>query len=94
VVVDVVTTEDVLALLDLDLTDAIILVHTAGATMLAPLFSELTGIICTTGGIGSHVAILAREFGVPCIVSAQIAEPIVGQRVRIESNGQVRLIAL
>jgi phosphohistidine swiveling domain-containing protein len=93
-VVDVSTPDDVLALMDMDLADVIILIHTAGASMLAPLFSDLIGIICTTGGLGAHVAILSREFGVPCVVSAELdAAAITGKRVRIDSSGEVFLLA-
>lgn len=87
VVVEVKTPDDVLGLLDAELDDKIILMHTAGATMLAPLFAELKGIICTTGGIGSHVAILSREFGVPCLLTVELTESIADRRVRIESTG-------
>ncbi|MEA2166765.1 MAG: hypothetical protein QOF76_65 [Solirubrobacteraceae bacterium] len=91
-VVEINTPQDVLTLMDTDLDDAIILMHTAGATMLAPLFSDLKGIICTTGGVGSHVAILSREFGVPLILAAEIKGSITDKRVRLESSGDVRLV--
>jgi phosphohistidine swiveling domain-containing protein len=93
VVFDVSTPEDLLSLIDLEESNVIILIHTAGASMLAPLFSDLTGIICTTGGLGSHVAILSREFGVPCLVDAKLDSEIVGQRVRLDRSGEIKLVA-
>src|SRR3954454_2724707 len=86
-IVEVSTPDDVLELMETDLDDKIVLMHTAGATLLAPLFADLKGIVCTTGGIGSHVAILSREFGVPCVVSVSLDVSIVDRRVRLDSSG-------
>jgi phosphoenolpyruvate-protein kinase (PTS system EI component) len=93
VVFNVSTPDDLMSLMDLEESEVIILIHTAGASMLAPLFSDLTGIICTTGGPGSHVAILSREFGVPCLVDARLESEIVGRRVRLTRHGAIRLVS-
>ncbi|MGI5453910.1 PEP-utilizing enzyme [Streptomyces sp. CA-249302] len=37
---------------------------------LAPLLPELTGLIAQTGSPLSHLAVLAREFGLPAVVGA------------------------
>src|ERR1700722_15555057 len=93
VIADVRTSQDVLDLLDADMEEVIVLMHTAGAAMLAPVFSELTGVICTTGNVGSHVAILSREYGVPSIVATALTNPdLQGKRVRLTPNGQVAIV--
>jgi phosphohistidine swiveling domain-containing protein len=92
-VFEVSTPEDLLSLMELEESNVIILIHTAGASMLAPLFSDLTGIICTTGGLGSHVAILSREFGVPCLVNAELDAGIAGRRVRLQPTGDIELMS-
>lgn len=92
-VFEVSTPEDLLSLMDLEEPNVIILIHTAGASMLAPLFSDLTGIICTTGGLGSHVAILSREFGVPCVVSAELHAGVAGRQVRLQPSGDIELLS-
>jgi phosphohistidine swiveling domain-containing protein len=93
VVVDVKGPPDVIALMEADLSDKLILMHTAGATMLIPLFADLKGIICTAGGPGAHVAILSREFGVPCLVATSLTDgDLDGKRVRIEESGEVRAL--
>ncbi len=56
--------------------EKIVLVPVAGvAGMTIPLM-RASGIICTTGGVTSHLAILAREFRIPCIMGATIEKNI------------------
>ena len=80
------TPSDVLALLDdLDDVDAIddrtlvAVVSDAGATFLGPVQGELAGLVCLSGNLGSHLAIVSRELGTPALVGLQIAE---GQELR------------
>ena len=62
---------DVLRLLKEDVSDAILVTPTASATIMTPLFPRIIGVICTTGGPTSHVAIVAREFDLTCIMGVQ-----------------------
>ena len=59
---------DVINLFD-KATGKICIVDDAGTTTLSPILSELTGTICTTGGAGSHLAIVSREFEIPCVMA-------------------------
>jgi signal transduction protein with GAF and PtsI domain len=84
---------DVLDLLGDTPSDLIVLMHTAGATTLSPLFGDIAGIVCTTGSEGSHVAILSRDFGIPCIVGTQLTDSdLDGKRIRLEPSGEVFLL--
>jgi pyruvate,water dikinase len=38
---------------------------------LAPLLPQLGGLVAETGSVLSHLAILAREFGVPTVVAVE-----------------------
>ena len=52
-------------------------------------------IVTDEGGITSHAAILAREYGIPCIVGAKIATRIIKDGDEIEVNataGTVRIL--
>jgi phosphoenolpyruvate-protein kinase (PTS system EI component) len=90
IVADVKSPSDVIALLDVDLASVIVLLHTAGATMLMPIFADLAGIVCTAGNAGAHVAIISREAGLPCVVAAVLSEPdLAGRRVRLSPDGSV-----
>jgi pyruvate,water dikinase len=60
-----------------------------------PLFARAKGLIMETGGVLSHGAIVAREFGLPAVAGLPEIVRILsmGQRVRVDGNaGQVVLI--
>jgi pyruvate,water dikinase len=38
-----------------------------------PLFSMAAGIVAEAGGMHSHSSIVAREYGIPCVVSVSDA---------------------
>ena len=92
-VVEIKTTEDVLALFDGAPDDMIVLLHTSGGTILSPLFDDLKAVISTVGSKGSHVAILSREFGIPCVMGAALGEgvDIKGKSVRIDTDGTLHI---
>lgn len=90
-VVEIKTTEDVLPLFDECPEDLIVLLHTSGGTILSPLFSDINGVISTAGSSGSHVAILSREFGIPCVMGAGLTEELNGRRVRVDPDGTVHV---
>lgn len=88
-VIEIKTTEDVLPLFDDCPEDLIVLLHTSGGTILSPLFSDINGVISTVGSNGSHVAILSREFGIPCVMGAELDGDISGCRVRVDPDGSI-----
>jgi signal transduction protein with GAF and PtsI domain len=65
------------------------LVRDAGATFLAPIYHELTAIICTSGTVRSHIGIVSREFQVPCVMGCTFAdgEPVTGAEVELDCSG-------
>ncbi len=81
--------DDVLALMDSGADGVIALVRDAGATFLAPIYHELTAIICTSGTVRSHIGIVSREFQVPCVMSCEFsaAEPEPGATVEVDCTG-------
>ena len=52
--------------------DAVLVVRTLDPT-LAPLLPRVTGLVAQTGSPLSHLAVLAREFGVPAVVGVEDA---------------------
>ena len=64
------------------------LVRDAGATFLAPIYHELTAIICTSGTVRSHIGIVSREFQVPCVMALHLRRRRAGRRRR----GRARLL--
>ena len=83
---------DVFALLrEPGLDETILLAESATATALVPLLPKVRGLICTSGGLTSHVAILSREFGLFCLMAAAVEDPsaLEGVRVVIAEDGTV-----
>ncbi len=61
--------DDVLVLMDSGANGVIAGVQDAGATFLAPIFDELTAVVCMSGTPSSHIGIVSREYQVPCIMA-------------------------
>jgi pyruvate,water dikinase len=60
-----------------------------------PLFPMISGVITETGGVLSHAAVIAREYGVPAVLAVPEATTIIpdGQMVVLDGNrGEVRIL--
>jgi|SRR5947209_18473830 len=81
--------DDVLELMGTGAEGVVALVRDAGATFLAPIYHELTGIVCTSGTLRSHIGIVSREFQVPCIMALAFhaGEPADGTEVELDCSG-------
>jgi signal transduction protein with GAF and PtsI domain len=86
--------DDVLALMDTGADGVVALVRDAGATFLAPIYHELTAIICTSGTLRSHIGIVSREFQVPCAMGCTFldGEPAAGTEVELDCSGDQAVI--
>jgi len=86
--------DDVLALMDTGADGVVALVRDAGATFLAPIYHELTGIICTSGTLRSHIGIVSREFQVPCVMGCAFSgdEPTAGREVELDCSGDEAVV--
>lgn len=81
--------DDVLALMDSGAEGVVALVRDAGATFLAPIYHELTAIVCTSGTVRSHIGIVSREFQIPCIMACRMdGEPSGGTTVEVDCSGE------
>jgi phosphoenolpyruvate-protein kinase (PTS system EI component) len=88
--------DDVLELMDTGAEGVLALVRDAGATFLAPIYHELTGIVCTSGTPRSHIGIVSREFQVPCVMGCVFEgdEPADGTEVELDCSGDEAIVAL
>jgi hypothetical protein len=50
----------------------IAVIDDSGGTLTAPILGDFCGVICMGGTIRSHLGILTREHGVPCLMAAQL----------------------
>jgi phosphohistidine swiveling domain-containing protein len=86
------TTAQVFALLrDPQLDEVILLTDSASATAVVPLLAKVRGVVCRSGGMTSHLAIVSREFGLACLMGAELpdAPALEGARVRIDADGVI-----
>jgi signal transduction protein with GAF and PtsI domain len=86
--------DDVLELMDTSADGVVALVRDAGATFLAPIYHELTAVICSSGTPRSHIGIVSREFQVPCVMAAEFSdgEPANGDEVEVDCSGAEGII--
>lgn len=86
--------DDVLDLMDAGAEGVVALVRDAGATFLAPIYHELTAVVCTSGTVRSHIGIVSREFQVPCVMGLVFAgaEPADGDEVEVDCSGEVGVL--
>lgn len=69
------TMKEVIELLKEGADGKIVLVNDGGTTFLAPILSKLAGVVCITGALGSHLAIVTREFEIPALMGTKIVSP-------------------
>ncbi len=53
-----------------------------------PLFQRAAAVVVDSGAIGSHAAIVAREYGLPAVMGTRTATTILrdGQRIRVDGT--------
>lgn len=80
--------QDVISLWKEGAEGKIAIVEDAGITTLGPVLSKLVGVVCKTGGIGSHLAIVTREFSIPALMGTRMEtdENLNGQKAIIQPD--------
>lgn len=83
------TVKDVIALWKEGASGKIVMIDDAGVTTLGPILSKLSGVVCMSGGLGSHLAIVSREFSIPALMGTKLegAPDLNGKRASIEPQG-------
>jgi pyruvate,water dikinase len=80
---------------DADLAVGDILVTTATDPSWTPLFVTVSGLVTEVGGLMTHGAVIAREYGLPAVVGVANATRLIqdGQRVRVHgTDGYVEVL--
>jgi rifampicin phosphotransferase len=60
-----------------------------------PLFVSVKGLVTEVGGLMTHGAVIAREYGLPAVVSVEHATKLIkdGQRIRVNgTEGDVEVL--
>ena len=85
----------VLDLADADLEPGDILVTAYTDPSWTPLFVAIGGLVTEVGGLMTHGAVIAREYGLPAVVGVEHATRLIrdGQRIRVHgTDGYVELL--
>ncbi len=59
-----------------------------------PLFANIAAVVTDSGGILSHSAIVAREYGIPAVVGAEMATSAIQDGKMIEVNGDTGIVRI
>lgn len=70
--------------------DTIAIIDDSGGTLTAPILERFKGVICAGGTVRSHLGILTREYGIPCVMNAKISGVYEGDRVEVETSAPAK----
>ena len=81
---------------DADLDEGHILVTSFTDPSWTPLFVSIKGLVTEVGGLMTHGAVIAREYGLPAVVGVENATKRIkdGQRIRVHgSEGYIEILS-
>jgi pyruvate,water dikinase len=82
-----------MAAADLEPGDILVTAHTDPSW--SPLFVAIAGLVTEVGGLMTHGAVIAREYGLPAVVGVEHATHLIqdGQRIRVHgTDGYVEIL--
>ncbi|MCB0061214.1 MAG: phosphoenolpyruvate synthase, partial [Caldilineaceae bacterium] len=85
----------ILHMADADLEEGDILVTTFTDPSWTPLFVAIKGLVTEVGGLMTHGAVIAREYGLPAVVGVEAATELIkdGQHIRVNgTEGYVEIL--
>ena len=85
----------ILSMEDADLEDGDILVTSFTDPSWTPLFVSIKGLVTEVGGLMTHGAVIAREYGLPAVVGVENATKLIkdGQRIRVHgTEGYIEIL--
>ncbi|MEV2211412.1 rifamycin-inactivating phosphotransferase [Streptomyces sp. NPDC050997] len=86
----------ILDMAEADLEAGDILVTTYTDPSWSPLFVGIAGLVTEVGGVMTHGAVIAREYGLPAVVGVEQATRLIrdGQRIRVHgTDGYVEILS-
>lgn len=70
--------------------NTIAIIDDSGGTLTAPILEQFAGVICAGGTVRSHLGILTREYGIPCLMNAKVAGIKEGDTVTLETTATAK----
>jgi hypothetical protein len=68
----------------------IAIIDDSGGTLTAPIIENFAGVICAGGTVRSHLGILTREYGIPCLMNSKISGIVNGDTIEIGVSGPAK----
>ncbi len=70
--------------------DTIAIIDDSGGTLTAPILESFKAVVCMGGTVRSHLGILTREFGIPCLMSAKVSGIKTGDRLELNTSAAAK----
>ena len=70
--------------------NTIAVIDDSGGTLTAPILEKFKGVICAGGTVRSHLGILTREYGIPCLMNARVSGIMEGDTVLVEASAKAK----
>ncbi len=78
------TTEEVMELMMNGVPpDTVAVIDDSGGTLTAPILEGFKAVVCLGGTVRSHLGILSREYGIPCLMNAKVTGIKNGDRLEL-----------
>jgi phosphohistidine swiveling domain-containing protein len=85
------SSEEVIALMQGGVPDgSIAIIDDSGGTLTAPILESFAGVVCAGGTVRSHLGILTREYGIPCLMNVKLAGVFAGDLIELETSALAR----
>lgn len=83
--------QQVLEMLENGVPDnTIAIIDDSGGTLTAPILEDFKGVLCMGGTVRSHLGILCREYGIPCLMNSKITGIADGDTVELEASATAK----
>jgi phosphohistidine swiveling domain-containing protein len=69
---------------------SIAVIDDSGGTLTAPILEKFAGVVCAGGTVRSHLGILTREYGIPCLMNVRLAGIFTGDLIELETSAPAR----
>lgn len=70
--------------------NTIAVIDDSGGTLTAPILEQFAGVICAGGTVRSHLGILTREYGIPCLMNSRVTDIRNGDTVELEVSAPAK----
>jgi len=65
----------------------IAIIDDSGGTLTAPILEQFKAVVCAGGTVRSHLGILTREYGIPCLMNSKITGVVNGDTIEVGVSG-------